>query len=166
MRRILFICTGNYYRSRFAELLFATLARERGLAWEAFSRGTSVLTLGHHNVGPISHHARQALEARGIPVEDQPRVPLQLEHDDLLQADLIVAACDVEHRPLLEDGFPSAAERVARVEYLRVQDLAFTPPDEALAALDVEIRRLVERLSNEHAAARAEQVDVPRTTSR
>ena len=38
-RRLLFLCTGNYYRSRFAELLFNALAREAGLSWIASSRG-------------------------------------------------------------------------------------------------------------------------------
>lgn len=146
MKRILFICTGNYYRSRFAQLLFESLARDRGLAWRADSRGTSVITLGHHNVGPISVHARLALEARGIHVGDNPRAPIQLEHEDLVQAELIVAACEEEHRPQLESGFPSVA---ARVEYLSVRDLAFTPPDEALASLEFGIRRLVERLAND-----------------
>jgi protein-tyrosine phosphatase len=28
---MLFLCTGNYYRSRFAELLFNHLAKQRGL---------------------------------------------------------------------------------------------------------------------------------------
>jgi protein-tyrosine-phosphatase len=38
MKRVLFLCTGNYYRSRFAELLFNYRARSTGLAWEASSR--------------------------------------------------------------------------------------------------------------------------------
>ena len=151
MKHVLFICTGNYYRSRFAELLFDALARERGLPWTADSRGTSVLTLGHHNVGPLSVHARRALAARGISVEEQPRAPAQLVHDDLVQADLIVAICEEEHRPHLEAGFPSV---VARVEYLRVHDLHVTPPDEALEALDGDIRKLVERLANGNAETR------------
>ena len=37
--KLLFICTGNYYRSRFAEMLFNTLAREGHLQWIAESRG-------------------------------------------------------------------------------------------------------------------------------
>ena len=147
MKRVLFICTGNYYyRCRFAQRLFETLARDRGLAWRADSRGTSVITLGHHNVGPISVHARRALEARGIRVGDDPRAPIQLVHEDLVRADLIVAACELEHRPQLEAGFPSVA---ARVEYLRVRDLGFTPPDEAHASLELDIRKLVERLAND-----------------
>src|SRR5690349_3085772 len=94
MKRVLFICTGNYYRSRFAELLFEMLARKRGIAWEATSRGTSVLSLGHHNVGPICQFAKRALAACGVRVDDTPRAPLQLVKEDLLRADLIVAVCE------------------------------------------------------------------------
>ena len=38
-KRVLFICSGNYYRSRLAEILFNHEAERVGLAWEAGSRG-------------------------------------------------------------------------------------------------------------------------------
>ena len=37
-KRVLFICSGNYYRSRLAEILFNHAAAAAGLAWEAGSR--------------------------------------------------------------------------------------------------------------------------------
>ena len=52
---MLFLCTGNYYRSRFAELLFNHLAKQRGLDWQATSRGLA-LERGANNVGSISQH--------------------------------------------------------------------------------------------------------------
>ena len=36
---VLFLCTGNYYRSRFAESLFNSVAGKMGLPWRASSRG-------------------------------------------------------------------------------------------------------------------------------
>ena len=39
MKRVLFLCTGNYYRSRFAELLFNSIAQGRELGWQADSCG-------------------------------------------------------------------------------------------------------------------------------
>src|SRR5207248_1759301 len=66
MKTILFLCTGNYYRSRYAEILFNWKAKESGLAWEADSRG-----LDPHlsNPGPMSRHTMSALGKLGIPFE-------------------------------------------------------------------------------------------------
>ena len=60
MRTVLFLCTGNYYRSRFAEIVFNSLAREAGLAWRAESRGLAV-ERGAGNVGPLSAHAAKSV---------------------------------------------------------------------------------------------------------
>ena len=59
-RTVLFLCTGNYYRSRYAEELFNDLARSAGLGWTAASRGLAVEELGRWNVGPVSAHTRHA----------------------------------------------------------------------------------------------------------
>ncbi len=48
---VLFVCTGNYYRSRFAELFFTARAAQAGLPWAAQSRG---FILAPQNIGPIS----------------------------------------------------------------------------------------------------------------
>jgi protein-tyrosine phosphatase len=37
-----FLCTGNYYWSRFAEILFNSVAGKRGLPWQASSRGLAL----------------------------------------------------------------------------------------------------------------------------
>ena len=54
--RVLFLCTGNYYRSRFAEELFNFFAKGEGIAWRAFSRGLAERG-SPENVGPISQFA-------------------------------------------------------------------------------------------------------------
>ena len=38
-KTVLFLCTGNHYRSRFAEILFDSVARKLGLPWRASSKG-------------------------------------------------------------------------------------------------------------------------------
>jgi protein-tyrosine phosphatase len=144
VKRLLFVCTGNYYRSRFAEHLFNARAQERGLPWRAESRGTDVDGAGRWNVGPISVHARGALEARGVPLDADLRFPQTLTEDDLAAADLVVAVCEAEHRPHLERDFPAVADHV---EYWGVEDLAFTPAEDALAALERHVSALLDRLS-------------------
>jgi protein-tyrosine-phosphatase len=45
IQRVLFLCTGNYYRSRYAEELFNHLARAEGLGWRAFSDADKVAAI-------------------------------------------------------------------------------------------------------------------------
>src|SRR5216683_5626678 len=84
---ILFLCTGNYYRSRFAEILFNSVAGRMGLPWKAFSRGLA-LERGVNNVGPMAVAAVKALETLGVRAEDaRTRLPAQVTTDDLDRAD-------------------------------------------------------------------------------
>ena len=140
IRRALFICTGNYYRSRVAEILFNAIAGGAGLDWKADSRGTAV---GHGNVGPMSRQAIEWLRTRGIKTDGDLRFPLQLQTDDLAHADLVIALNESEHRPYLEEQFPQWAGRVA---YWHIADLGLAPLEEALTAIEREVRQLVRRL--------------------
>src|SRR5207248_2940316 len=105
-KTVLFLCTGNYYRSRFAEILFNFLAEKYALPWRATSRGLAI-EFGINNVGPISADTLRGLEALGIPAEAYLRAPRQVVEDELEQADLIVALKEAEHRPLLRSRFPA-----------------------------------------------------------
>jgi protein-tyrosine-phosphatase len=103
-KMVLFLCTGNYYRSRFAEVLFNSVADRMGLPWRASSRGLA-LERGVNNVGPMAVSAIKALEALGVRASDAvERFPAQVTTDDLEGAALIVALKHVEHlhrpRPL------------------------------------------------------------------
>src|SRR5215471_10097762 len=110
---VLFLCTGNYYRSRFAEVLFNSVAGKLGLPWQASSRGLA-LERGVNNVGPMAVEAVRALEAMGVlAVEAVTRLPAQVTTDDLEGAALIVALKHAEHLPLLQERLPAWAERVA-----------------------------------------------------
>ena len=77
-RTLLFLCTGNYYRSRFAEILFNSVAARMGLHWIASSRGLA-LERGVNNVGPMAVLAIKALESLGVrAAEDVARIPAQV----------------------------------------------------------------------------------------
>ena len=64
-KTVLVLCTGNFYRSRFAEALFNSVAGRMGLTWRASSRGLA-LERGASNVGPMAASAVKALEALGV----------------------------------------------------------------------------------------------------
>jgi protein-tyrosine phosphatase len=140
-KQVVFVCSANYYRSRFAEHLFNWLAAARCPGWEADSRGLLVGDWG--NIGPISRYAVEGLEARGISLNGHCRHPRQLTEEDLENADLTIAVKESEHRPLMGHLFPGWADRI---EYWRIDDLDCAGPEEALPLLEDEVRALVERL--------------------
>lgn len=140
-KSMLFLCTGNYYRSRFAELLFNHLAGQLGLDWQATSRGLA-LELGVNNIGAISQDTVTGLAARGIAIEGEVRRPLALDESDLANAHHIVAVNRVEHLPMLRRKFPHCAREV---EFWNVHDSDFATPVEALAQLEREVLGLINR---------------------
>src|SRR2546423_13173318 len=94
---VLFLCTGNYYRSRFAEVLFNSVADKMGLAWQASSRGLA-LERGVNNVGPMAVSAIKALEALGVCAgDDCARPPAQGTAEDLEAADPVGGPKQDEH---------------------------------------------------------------------
>jgi protein-tyrosine phosphatase len=142
MNIILFLCTGNYYRSRFAEIFFNHIASEKQLEWLADSCGLGIDNLV--NSGPISSHALDELAKRGItPTTGITRYPRQLQFDDLTNADLVVALKEAEHRPLLEKNFPQWR---GLVTYWHVHDLDGATPLHAMLQIEHEINNLINTL--------------------
>ena len=142
-KTILFLCSGNYYRSRFAELLFNHMAPQHAIAWTATSRGLA-LELGVNNVGPIAQATLAGLAARGVAVNDA-RFPLALRESDLIGADHVVALKREEHLPLMQRNFPRWVERV---EFWHVHDLDYALPQEALGSIEHNLIKLIARLQD------------------
>lgn len=139
---LLFLCTGNYYRSRFAEILFNALMDQATLDWVAFSRGIAI-ERGINNVGPLSRHAHHALQSRGIILPHPLPFPQQLQRQDFHVAHHIIALKEAEHRPLLDKKFP---DWPSTIEFWHIDDLDRAPPDVALTAIEEEIHKLLCRL--------------------
>jgi protein-tyrosine phosphatase len=140
MKRVLFLCSSNRYRSRFAEHLFNWLAARRGLQHRAASRG--LLVDRQWFDGPMSKRAVAGLQQRGIPINA--RRPRQVSESDLAHADVIVAVKEDEHRHTIASMFP---RWVDRVEYWHVDDSNGAGPEEALHRLENEVRMLLARLN-------------------
>jgi protein-tyrosine phosphatase len=141
-KHILFLCTGNYYRSRYAEEIFNHAAKSAGLGWRAFSRGLAEQP-SSDNTGPMSRYALEALHAKAIIPLGAARFPLSCSLSDLAGAQLVIALKEAEHRPMLERRFPGALDKV---EYWHVDDIEFAKPADALARIDGHVGELTKAL--------------------
>ncbi|MEX1045509.1 MAG: hypothetical protein WEC73_05220 [Chthoniobacterales bacterium] len=127
-KRVLFICSGNYYRSRLAEILFNHEAARAGLAWDAVSRG--LLKTGE--LKGLSNHATAYLDGAKLShlTGEPPRDPLVIDVEDLTDANLVVALCREEHQPMIEQKFLALAralQKAGRIRYWNIYDIPGRP---------------------------------------
>lgn len=142
--KVLFVCTGNYYRSRFAEELFNHLANETGLDWTANSAGLKVDESRLINIGTFSPHTYEALAKREITPRADKREPRQIEARDFDTYDLIIALCDREHRPMVDEIHPENRDAFT---FWTVEDIQYEDPTSATEQIEKQVRNLVAELS-------------------
>lgn len=136
---ILFICTGNYYRSRYAEAVFNHLARMYDLPWDAFSRGLNIDAVD----GDISPFTEKALSRQRLDQSLTGSTRVSLSRFDLERADRSIALKEEEHRKLMQDQFPDWADAI---DYWHVHDLDAATPEMALPQIHRHVAELVEVL--------------------
>ena len=139
MKTVLFLCTGNYYRSRFAEELFNHRAAQAEINWQAQSRALAI-ERGINNIGSLSPLALSGLTTRGLSAKGANRPAQQCGILDLESADYIVALNEVEHRSLMRERFPNWE---TRIQYWDIGDVAVVQPDKALALIDAQVEALL-----------------------
>jgi protein-tyrosine phosphatase len=122
-RTVLFVCTGNYYRSRLAELLFNHYASTETFDWRADSRGL----LEQTSYQGLSPSAVRYLEERELgELLQNPRKPSPIRLDDLEKADLSIGLSRVEHESMFLTRFgqiPRHMEKQGKLRYWNVADL-------------------------------------------
>jgi protein-tyrosine phosphatase len=143
-RQVLFLCSGNYYRSRMAEEIFNHLAEQAGLDDQAFSKGLVTNLSTNGNVGPIAPAAVSILESSGYPVRAKQRWPQTVSETDFKQADWVIALNLPEHQPMILARFPQYA---ARVTYWNIPDVGEMAVPEAFRRTQGKIQELIAHLS-------------------
>jgi protein-tyrosine phosphatase len=140
-KQVLFVCTGNHYRSRFAEALFNQKARQIQLDWRAVSRGLRLVP-SQQGISPV---AQRELTLRGVPLELGQGAPRALTKEDLEQSDYIVLMDEAEHRPLLEQQFPARDDR--KVHYWHIGESGKMKPAKACEAMSSQVEELLRTLA-------------------
>jgi len=141
-KQVLFVCTGNFFRSRFAEIAFNTL--EKSPRWAATSRG---LDTAHTRKTPISPLVPAELARRNIaPSPALERPPMQLTQADLDHADLVVLLDGEEHEPKLKAKFQTVSS--AKLRSWSVHDSPKMNPADAFAAIWQQVEALVTELAH------------------
>ena len=138
---VLFLCTGNYFRSRYAEAIYNARAAARGRAGTAISRGLAV-ERGVKNVGPMATTALKRLAKHGVQGPALSRMPAAATRAELEGAGLIIALKEAEHRPLVTERWPAFVDRI---EYWQVDDVDCCPAHEALDRIERLVDALLER---------------------
>jgi protein-tyrosine phosphatase len=122
MKSVLFLCTGNWYRSRLSEILFNYYAMMAKLEWRAQSRG-----LTETSIKGISPDASAFLEKKGLhALMDEPRNPEAVKVSDLEKADLIIVLCRHEHEGMMRERFgqiPKILETQGKLRFWNVFDV-------------------------------------------
>jgi protein-tyrosine phosphatase len=139
-RRVLFICTGNYYRSRFAEAIFNHHAELLQIPWTAFSRGLAV----HLAEGYLSTFTTEALETRKIELRHTGPGRIRLSEGDLRQSNYRIAMDRSEHFRMMLSQFPTWADQI---DYWDVSDIPFRASTEALPEIELKVMQLLETIS-------------------
>ena len=134
---VLFICTGNYYRSRFAEYYLLHLLAAENWPGKVFSRGLDIYSAG--NPGPVSPITTSYLLQLQVGLPDPMPGPNALTEADFSTADLVVAMDETEHRPMLEKQFPHLLPKVTFWNYA---DVGFVPSAEMLPLLQQRVEEL------------------------
>ena len=137
---VLFVCTGNIYRSRFAEALFNHPAQTRDLGWCAFSRGLNIATTDFDG---LSEHTQSALESRGIELHHTATTKTALTDEDLEMAHIVIALNHDEHHPLVAKQFPAWADQF---NYWQVGDQELCEPAIAISLIEKETEALIAEL--------------------
>ncbi len=140
MPKLLFICTANYYRSRFAEAVFNHLAEKQRSSWTAFSRGI----IPEEAPPGLSPHASNGLRLAGIDRKFVAKDKQALTEADFNTADRIVALKRDEHMPMLQERFGAFVDRV---EFWDVSDIPHVSPPQAMLAIKENVVKLLGELN-------------------
>lgn len=134
---VLFVCTRNVFRSRFAEALFNWTASKTNLSVRAISRGLAPQLALEDSLSP---YVEGALRSNGISLSHTSPTKSHLRENDLRQSLRVIVLNDREHRAPLSEQYP---DLVASFEFWNVEELSRWEPERMIGHIEEEVRALV-----------------------
>ena len=140
MNNILFVCTGNIFRSRFAEEVFNHLCEINGVDATAFSAG---LQVGGYKQRKIYRPAMNELERLKIEPLRSNEDSVHIDDIDVSIYDQIICMDEEEHKPMVRSnellsGFT--------FQYWNIVDMPKVPSDKSLPKCYKKVESLIDQL--------------------
>ena len=117
MDKVLFVCTANIHRSRFAEEVFNHFSEKNNKGVAAFSAG---LRVGDYNFRKIYYPALDNLEKFNILPKRAEELSVHIKNIDLDQYDRLICMDKNEHKPMV---LPDPQLSAFKFEYWDITDM-------------------------------------------
>ena len=132
MPNVLFVCTGNMYRSPLAAAFFCKKLQEAGKSSGWFVDSTGTWTVSGQPISPAT-----VLAARKFDINLEGQVAKLIDADQLANADLILVM-ENGHREALNIEFPFTLGKVYLISEV-VDQLTYDIPDPANSGQEIDI---------------------------
>tara|TARA_B100001027_G_scaffold179354_1_gene130727 strand:- start:230 stop:673 length:444 start_codon:yes stop_codon:yes gene_type:complete len=142
MHNILFVCTANIFRSRFAEEVFNFLALEERIPAKAFSAG---LKVGEYHVRKIHRPALEQLEKLNIKPKRPNELSVHIDEVELTKYDQLICMDEAEHKSMV---LSNSKLKKFNFEYWYIIDEPKVQSDVSLPICYSKVKKLVDDLKN------------------
>ena len=142
MHNILFVCTANIFRSRFAEEVFNFLAIKERIPAKAFSAG---LKVGEYHVRKIYRPALEQLTKFNIKPKRPNELSVHINEVQLSKYDLLICMDEAEHKPMV---LSNSKLNDINFEYWDIIDEPKVQSDVSLPICFSKVKELVDGLKN------------------
>ncbi len=142
MHNILFVCTANIFRSRFAEEVFNCLVIKQRIPAKAFSAG---LKVGEYHVRKIYRPALEQLTKFNIKPKRPNELSVHINEVQLSKYDQLICMDEAEHKPMV---LSNSKLNDINFEYWDIIDEPKVQSDVSLPICFSKVKELVDDLKN------------------